>query len=289
VTDIGRKAGLQAAVVEDLASSEERRTKVLADFTRFAELQLDSQDIDPAYPVLKELERGLDEEAALAFSLQYVAFYNLASTLRHWHGELYAGLPTGIERRGLRAPINMGGHLDALAEKFDRYRGFKPWLQALFTGNPTKDWHAARLQLVHGWPLEAPDMGNEGSSGPLSGLRIVVREIWDPDEAAVFLIAVMHHRLGRPLGYEQLETLLCDFHSMYRGHYYNGHDIDSMLEQAYKAPEHVREKLLLARAAALPAEYLGEQHSWRGIRHELLKVYSSVGNVVNGARFSPAR
>ena len=76
--------------------------------------------------------------------------------------------------------------------------------------------------------------------------------------------------MGVPLSWERLETVLCDFHSMVKGRYYVGHDIDQMLEQAEKAPPAIRDLILAARAATLPERYLGEVQGWSGVSDQLV-------------------
>ena len=88
---------------------------------------------------------------------------------------------------------------------------------------------------------------------------------------------------GVDLPWSQLETVLCDFHSLERGHYYVGHDIDQMLE-AVNRPEvdpEVRHLILRARQATLPHRYLGELQGWDGVDKQRRVAYAATGAVLD--------
>ena len=159
------------------------------------------------------------------------------------------------------------------------------------------------LQKVHGWPLVAPDMGNDGSSGPRQTLaRLYDLPSGDSKAAVAAADAAgvdLQKRLaeaGVRLEIEEVETVLCDFGNVMKGKFYVGHDIDGMAEAIMhpSVPPEVRERLFTARKVTLPHEYLGELKGWDGIDDELGRRYLLTGEVgdrgwARGARVEPKR
>ena len=223
----------------------------------------------------------------------------------------WAHFPTGVERRSLRGGKNMMKHLDALTATCEAHGSFEDWLdRGVVEGRPTVSWERMRLVTSEPWgngrwasyktcevlwkvldyPLEATDMGNEFSTGPREGLALlgyafegnskgVIAKL---DEVAFDLCDKLTDALGETVGIEEFETLLCDWKSTVKGHYYVGHDIDLMLEGA-NAPfvhEEVRARILEARAATLPHEYLGELNGWSGVDKERNAAYRELGAVL---------
>jgi hypothetical protein len=101
------------------------------------------------------------------------------------------------------------------------------------------------------------------------------------DEAALDLRSRLA-KLGEELTLEHLETVLCDFGAMQKGRFYIGQDIDAMLAklQHPTVPEEVRQRILKARAASLPHEYLGELHDWSDVDKERALLYRDTGVLV---------
>jgi hypothetical protein len=296
-----------------------KQEKLLDDFVEFGRLQLESGDIDPAYPVLQRLQRGLEPEAALWHTLVYVAYYNLDSGLTAVEREptwrplrslplpaLLAALPTGVERRNLRDRTKMVRHFGSIAAMAEHYGSLAGWLTG--SGKPNSDlfgvdgWRRVRLQLelaygngrwasyktaellmkVNRWPLIAPDMGNEFSTGPRHGLELFFGPAKGNNEALIRRLDEEGLTLQRELvmrgvvvGIEQVETLLCDFHAMADGRYYPGHDLDQM--QAQLRPG---SPVWAARAEVFDARWLGEVGGWNGVDRERCKVYARTGRVL---------
>lgn len=178
-------------------------TYPVADLAAFADEAKRSGDLDPAYPLLACLEKGMTEEEALWYSFVYVAYYNLTSANMAWGlvkewldgGELPTAvlrLPTGTERRGLRGGAPLLRHLESLREKADEHGGLREWLTAVLTDDPERNWTEldALLQTVqgngrwasyktreilwkvNGFPLRATDTGMANSTGPRKGLAL---------------------------------------------------------------------------------------------------------------------
>lgn len=314
---------------------------LLADLAAFARAHVASGDIDPAYPVLRELEGGFAPETALWHTVLYCAFYDLVSA--HTIFLSYASeptelrldvarMPTGIERRGLRGGTNMNKHLRSIVTLIDSFGSFQGWLgRGVLDGRDPaastnmerrfNSWRlvsesagwawgngrwatyktAELLEKVHGWPLSAPDMGNEGSSGPLAGLRLLFpgEDLDSPatngtmlsgrmtgltraDEASIDLKVLLAIDHGVTLTWEQLETVLCDFHALVDGRYYVGHDIDVMLAQLSRpgVPSEISNRILKARSKAFPAEYRGELEGRTGVDSDRKKVYRDTGVIL---------
>lgn len=310
---------------------------------RFARLQQESFDMDPVYPVLRQLHEwmGLDEEEALRHTLVYVAYYNLPSACLYWllargraaTDPVYQSalrLPTGIERRGMRDPKALHRHLAALEQTdvaellLAQPGGWVETQQRLGTiwGNGRwATYKAAELmQKVLGAPLEPTDTGMKGSSGPYAGLLLfcpwlpsrptaaVVQEA--EDQAAGLRVVLAEH--GVRLDIAEVETVLCDFHSLAKGRYYNGHDIDHMLHQLRVAERALApggrfhglefaadagrssmdgaernlahealELIAGARARTLPAAYLGELRGWDDVDKKRNRLYRDTGVVAH--------
>ena len=257
-------------------------------FLAFARELVDSRDIDPVYPVLKAViqMRDLDGEAAALLVARYLALYNLPSALsatRDPERMLRAELPTGSERRGFRSEARMRRHWrsyeDAVA--FTGHLGFirASWL----AGDPFMDfyqraqtiWHNSRwaafkwLDLaVHvlDVPFVFPSMMLDRSArGPWPGLRALTGLPLVPTRqellAAAWRVRDDLALEGLNLGWDEVETVLCNWNSHLAGRYPVGHDIDEMWHLIESAPglhPDDRADLLVARAAVIPAAYLRE-------------------------------
>jgi hypothetical protein len=152
------------------------------------------------------------------------------------------------------------------------------------------------LATVHKFPLKPTDAGHDFSSGPRKGLVDCYPESaaitgFKPD--AVNALDKLTHDLqeflninvGSHVPVEQVETVLCDWHSLLKGGYYVGHDIDVMLEQANKAVasgtlnEVDYDELMFAREQAFAHCWLGEYNNWNGIRKDLKTLYRDSGEL----------
>lgn len=211
----------------------------LPDLLKFAKHLKRSEDIDPIYPVLRELHsmHGLSEEEALWHSFLYVAWYNLpvshavfalASEPRSklaYKGRItkFAKTwPTGIERRS-----NRGGkvfqHIEAFCQVTD-HTSLAEWFRNGFIEAPTlakreANWrminerlqavwgngrwaaykHCEVLRRVHDFPVEAPDMGHRFSSGPRKGLATLYGELEGQGEAVIAVLDAQGRHLQERL------------------------------------------------------------------------------------------
>ena len=265
-------------------------------FAAFADAQQTAVDVDPVYPVLRWVIDwwGLTPDEAARLVLLHVAFYNVASALTALELDDPAGhgLPLGNERRRLRDPAMLRAHLDDLAIHCEGAGGPAAWLSA-------GSWHAlvARVARVfqndrwaaykvaemaakvldHPYRTTVIDFQHQ-LRGPRQGLRDVYGS--EPAGTSPRALAVLEARAREVQAYlyglgitgdmAEVETHLCDWHATVSGRYYVGHDVDLMLRQAIEARSaHVTTALLAARAAVIPACWLGEDQGWTGVRRDL--------------------
>lgn len=289
--------------------------RLRADYRRFHHLHVTTGDIDPAYPVLDHIATTLDlspeERVRLVFT--HVAYYHLGSALSAWStatGDFRAmpdNLPTGTERRAHRDRPKLRRHLDHLADIATTEGGLSSWLtRHLSPDNPTRSWtsvtdHCLMRVIGNGrWasyktgemladvahlPLAAPDMGHAHSSGPRHGLTLLYPQLatlTGNTPATVRRLDTVSATLASSLNtpVEKAETSLCDFHSLVKGRYYPGHDIDHMLHQLHQVPSPLTNAALAARHARLPHPYLGEIGGWDGVDKARNTHYARTGQIL---------
>jgi hypothetical protein len=269
---------------------------------------LATQDEDPFYPVLAHVGQTLaNDEERLWLSFLFVAYCHLGSAWRAFHTtRTPAPLPLVAERwpfytdrRGLR-----GGKLRYHVQSYLAYvtaPGQRAWLRAGWSTDPRQNYHqfwrqaqcvwgngrwaafkwAEVLKKVHGWPLAAPDMRLQTSTGPQAGLSHLYGL---PARVSLGMLdrysRHLHAHLAAaalPVDWETLETLLCNWHSLVRGRYYVGCDIDAQQEEIASVPPAMQAPLWAARRAVLPAAVLGEVQGWSGVRKAYLPLYAQQG------------
>lgn len=282
------------------------------DYARFHGLALESRDVDPVYPVLRALAvaQGLTPEDVTRLVMHHVAFYHLGSALAYYTGER-GKLPTGVERRGHRDPKQLNRHLAALRAVERQPGGYTGHLATGLPADPYAAWGVlmGRLLALHGngrwaayksaemlwkvcdYPVAAPDMGHAYSSGPRKGLALLTAvpegnsatAVGELDGISEYLCGWLAG-LGHAAPVEEVETTLCDFHSLYKGNYYVGHDIDQMLRQLLDVQSSLTKQALAARGAALPWWYLGEVRGWAGVDRDRRTFYRRTGQIaIRGA------
>lgn len=283
------------------------------DYARFHELALTSQDVDPVYPVLSHIGSALnlDRDARLWLTLLHVAYYHLGSALEVFAARPTPGLPpvallkapTGTERRAHRTPAKLAAHLAALADAAESAGSLGLWLDGGLAGETSRRarWNiitgrvmriygngrwaafksAEMLWKVNGLDLAAPDMGHAHSTGPRHGLGLLfdglptgsgAADVARLDQVSDDLCGWLAER-GLHAPVEEVETTLCDFHSLARGNYYVGHDIDQMQAQLRRRPSELTTTAMQARSAVFAARYLGEVNGWAGVRKPLRRAY----------------
>lgn len=282
---------------------------LLSDFVTFGRELIRSQDVDPLYPVLKELERGMSEEQALWFTFLYMTFYNVGSATAAYHilptPDCRAPLPKldiATERRNLRggkvrphldhylALVLRHGSQKAFSQQgwgMDWERNYEAFWRTAQTIWQNGRWAAFKwseiLKKVHGWHLAAPDMRMEFCSGPKAGLMDMFNLTRDPgvmmlnEYGEILRDCAARQGLDIP-DWETLETVLCNFHSLRNGRYYIGHDIDELQAVIEHSPLTVNQRAwLYAARGVLPAEYRGELNGWQGIDKAANRLYRDAG------------
>lgn len=286
--------------------------KLFNDFVAFGREHILSDDIDPAYPVIRHLILEFPIETQLWFLALYLSYYNLSSALIAFRAipgpknllvrPEVLKLACATERRGLR-----GGKV---ADNIESYlclckNGQAAFITAGWNGTPKENylkfWETSQkvwgngrwatfkwgelLKDILGWPLESPDLRLKHCSGPRAGLEMIMELRGAPVsqlERASVLLKERANEAGLDTDWEDIETILCDFHSLSMGGYYLGHDIDSQQEQIARSPisSQDRDLLFAIRSKVFRPEYLGEIGGWTGVQSERKKLYKSDGMVV---------
>lgn len=280
------------------------------DFCHFSCRQLETGDIDPAYPVLRQLYNGLNVETALWRSLLYVTFYKLASAEEAWQqypepqpvSPTDFRKPTGFERRGFRGNDKAAHNVNETYREARWHGGFLAWVHESVRDGGEAGWDRVRvdfqritgngpwasykwadiLRNVHDFPIVASDIGAGGGSktaGPIPGMVRLTGQPWQICATDALLQRSLLHQAqaaGVPFrGLDQLETCLCDFNTLCKGNYYTGHDIDAMMTGLKPGSA-----VWAARRQAFDPALLGENHGWKGIRKPLLKLYAREGKLL---------
>ena len=283
-------------------------TKLFEDFCKFSANYINSRDIDPVYPVLKNTYRhfGLSINDSIWFTYLYVTYYNLNSAEYMWnrfpHPSYISGdctHPTGVERRGFRgndlARVNVhsmmditGGDLESWVIDSSQPMGRAGWQNMRKAFEMVKwngPWSSYKwcdlMNNVHDIEIEAADIGIGGggkNAGPVPGLVLLTGEDWKvcaTDVAMQEELLEMSLDAGVPFnGLDQMETALCDFKNVHAGRYYNGHDIDDMQQKLDDDSI-----FWAARWDVIPHEYLGEANDWHGVRKHLKSQYIQNGRI----------
>lgn len=292
------------------------------DFATFHAIQTYSQDMDPIYPVLKEVGSHFLDESATWLVFLHVAYYHIGSALKVFSlyrhptvpQEELLKLPCLVARRGHRDPIRLAKHLDSLCLKAAQHNGLHAWISSLIIpGDPKGSWKVVNDELMtiwgngrwaayktaemlwkcNGFELEAPDMGHANSSGPRKGLQMLYGnnlpqgnspgEIEKLDKLSLNVVQFLANK-NLEVGIETAETSLCDFYALKNGRYYPGIDIDEMQECLDKVPSDLTEWAYKARQKVIPHEYLGELNGWKEIDKSRKQVYRITGQILERSR-----
>lgn len=288
---------------------------VLDDYKRWHHLQVETGDIDPVYPVYRWLgERwklGKDQLAWLCIC--HVIYYHSGSALtlfrqlpspKHMPAtadalgeEGWLTLPTATERRAHRDVRQLAKHIldvrEQLGDEPYAWLGANGWdweplNKRIMELHGNGRWAAYKLaemlQKVAGAPTEATDAGHRYSTGPRKGLQDLYGDLVPEGQGAadIAVLDAITAGLQNQVGEKDvalIETSLCDFHSLTKGSYYLGHDIDGMQEQLNHPKVNPGTKVWEGRAAVFDHELLGEQNGWSGVRRDLKTRYRRTGQL----------
>ena len=288
------------------------------EFAFFHQEMVDVNEMDPVYPVLKEIGRllELDQEQLNWLCHVYVAYYDMGSALKCFESnpnpqvphEDFTKLFCATERRSHRNPIRLQQHFDSLVSIAENNGGLDHWLRRYLKDTPEGSWKAilTPLEMIYGngrWasyklaemlqkvtdlPVQAPDMGHQNSSGPRDGMAYLYKDLPHgntPKEVAQLdlisqdlLKQMSKHGVDAKI--EEAETSLCGIKSLINGHYYIGADIDKMLETMNKQPCSLTPIAFQARKNVFPERYLGELNGWSGVDKLRMKPYKATGQIL---------
>jgi len=291
-------------------------------FVAFAEALVATGDLDPASVLLKGLADHWDlgTEGRIRLVMLWIAYDHTASVLHFWERHGFPDhrpipldllrLPTSMERRGHRSPRALQRHLEALGARDSWSRTIQKlmvsgaprasWLNvvdyvATIPGNGRWSSFKAGEMLVEvaGLPLDAPDCRHGESSGPRTGLGLLLPEtaaFAGNDEETVAWLDLqtrnVRDALEAAVGYKvpmhQLESILCDYQAMLRGRYWIGHDIE-LQRQEMEASRFLDGKMKAlayqVRAECFPAALLGELGALDGRDRKALAAATTAGEV----------
>lgn len=279
------------------------------DFVVFADAQLRTTDVDPTYPVLRDIAADYDRDTGIWLTFLHVAYYHIGSALAAFDTYVAARtlddhllrLPCGTERRGHRDVRNLRRHLHSLAAIADEHGTLDAWIQTAVVDCPERSWRRVQqlltqpfgngrwaayktgemLAKVNNLPLRPTDMGHRDGSGSRHGLALLYpnvptgnsdREVAYLDRLSLSLVDRLRVS-GVDATLETTETSLCDFHSLTAGRYYVGYDIDAMMQQLDAVPSALTRRAFAARAKHIPVAYLGEYGGWRTVDKQRARAY----------------
>lgn len=288
------------------------------DYVKLHEEIVKAEELDPVYPLLKEIARllELDLNSAAWMCHVYVAYYDCGSFLRCFDKVRTPRVPEGelltlrcdTERRGHRSPDRLKRHFESVVSIAESNGGLYTWLTKYLRDTPQQSWTAmlAPLETIYGngrWasyklvemigyvcdlPVEAPDMGHANSTGPRQGLNYLYadlptgnrpKDIATLDATSVDLLNKLAEK-GIPAKMQEAETTLCALKSLVKGTYYVGEDLDAMLEEILDQPCNLTEIAIQARSNVFPHKYLGEKNGWNGVDKDRLKHYKLTGEIL---------
>jgi hypothetical protein len=238
------------------------------DFEIYAKALVNSKDVDPVYPFLKEViaVEGFNPVDAVFW---YGYFYSIESMVRFLRHEIsFAEAKYGIERGRtpqVRRPENMAKTVKAwndanmlkVASEASNSREFAAFLTKTvpYFGGWVSYKYTELFEKVLGYTNLAPsDMnvaaGNvNGNGGPCGGLRC----LYGPTVTYTTAIVPEWEELGKTLsakwGYDlgEIETVLCKYRKLTAGNYYIGHDIAELKHcEGLWSPEKFKSMMLNA-------------------------------------------
>lgn len=291
--------------------------KVFNDYLSFHKNQIESKDIDPAYPVIKYVLNASNKniEDSIWAILCYVAYYHIGSGFKLFEvvpkpevplDSALLSLPCETERRNHRVNERLQKHFESIVDLYYWNSGLLNYFTKGFTKDKKANWLLLNDRLMKIWgngrwagyktaeifmkvldfEVLPTDMGHNGASGSRRGLELLYKnvptgnsnlDIKSLDKLSDLLVDTMNNR-GYHATLETAETSLCDFNSMVKGRYYTGIDIDKMQEALESVESSYTDLLFEARKETLPNKYLGELNNWNGVQQNKKKHYANLRN-----------
>jgi len=254
------------------------------------------------YPVLESVfkQRGYDEETKLWYLFLYTTFYHVGSAERVF--EIYpqkvkinpdkvGAFETGVERRGFRGNLKwvfLVNELDKYDSMIDfvsptKRGGMVGWKEMRLRFEEMKNngaWSSYKfadlLAHVMHYPIEADDLGTNPSVLECAEMVLGLDKKYIKVSGNIQNAFLESCKKAGVMftGLDQLETCLCDFHTVLDGRYYVGNDIDMNMKQIPDKPQFWK-----ARQEVFNHEFLGEKHGYIGERKPLKKKYLNTGKL----------
>src|SRR5260221_1228294 len=228
--------------------------KLFNDFVEYSTVQMRNNDLDPEYLVLGHFTQGASLENAVWATILHVSYCHIISLLLALQrfpepaplDDWALKLPIFVDRRNLRGG-KLGQHINHWLEVKHAYGGLVPYLTDQFGDSPTDNWLSLRQKLlaiwgngrwagyktaeilwrIHGFAVYPTDMDNSNSSGPRKGLAFFYGPVAGNTPAVIAHLDAQAEDLlarlqaeGIDIEIDELETMLCEFHSMPEGRYY---------------------------------------------------------------------
>jgi len=241
-------------------------------FIKFSNEQVKSKDIDPIYPLIKEVNNveNIGLEDSIWRLLLYVTWYRLASSelvfLKYPTENIINDtfiLKTGVERRGFRGNnkgvemINnfliKNKSISDYVKKISDKTGEEGWRfirsdfeEIKWNGNWASYKWADLMKNVIGLNILSPNIGGEkvNKHSPVTCLNILLKEVdeemtyeYAKDENLQKLFYNECKENGAIFnGLDQMETCLCDYKNVMNGKYWSGKDIKEIFETLDELP-----------------------------------------------------
>ena len=273
--------------------------------------ETESWDIDPGYPVLRDVGDSLrNEEAKAWLVLRHAAFYHLGSSLRsfseapslHDLPTNHLRYPVSANRRGHRSSERLSAHWASLLGQIEQYGSAQNFLTPQLDGKQGWSELFNRAQTVHGngryfaykiaelskevmgHNITAPDAGHAHSSGPRRGLEWIYPNLPKGNtDTAIQTLNTITEQLASTIGepaIERVETSLCAFDSLNKGKNYLGLYIDEQQHELLQAQSDLTSEAFKARQRHIPRPYLGESMGWEGVQKHKMSIYLKEGRLV---------
>jgi len=293
------------------------KDRELNNFARFGGAMILSGDIDPQFPILKNLYHtlNLDRNTALWWTCIYLLYYHLGSAVQAWKRypepcfipkkDWSRDLPYFKQRRCFRGNEYALNQINTIVKVSNG--DLATWIDNLVNNNSEESWTRIReavselpyhgpwssykfcdmMKFVHSYPITAPDIGTKpgATAGPIAGLNSLTGLDWKicaNDNQLHRELLQMTIDLGAPVnGLDQLESMLCDYQSLINGRYYVGHDIDRDQSQLMLHNNKLSNILWKARRHIFDERLLGEVWDWSGVRSYLNGVYKDRRRIIH--------
>jgi hypothetical protein len=292
-------------------------SRLFDDFCRFAEAQVRSGDLDPAYVLLRahyEAE-GIDDETAVWRTLLYVTWYHVGSAERAWKlfpsanrfdevraPALLRGYETGIERRGFRGNDLASAFIERVELTATSTAGsLWRWVTEAAAPGGTLGWETVRqtfqaiphagpwasykwadlLKHVHGLSITASSIGDKlgETAGPIPGMVLLTGLPWSECASSVELQQEMHD-VATQMGcpFRGLDQLETALC-----------DFNSLAKGRYYHGHDIDSQMaqlsegsrLWKGREAFAERFRGELGGWNGVRSELKSAYANGRGLVN--------